>query len=256
MKTIGALLASHVIDLAARIAPPSRKDWAAAMRAELPHLETGQWSWAMGSLLTACGENLGAQTTAGRLRLLAGILVIGLGLMVFPVTMGGNPMALPIGVFNPLQPLIFTVLASVTGLLLFGGASLLLARLSPPMASAGRWLFGFGGLGFAVLQFSIVLFGVIGPYPFGWVQVDAALATFAFAGAGVALIARLERTYWTLAMLALAYGLSGAAHILAYRDGHDLYFLAVNALNMFMPSPLLLAGGAPLPIAKHRPVES
>ncbi len=45
----------RILDLATRIAPAGRKDWARAMRAEHVALQHGRLGWAAGSLATALG---------------------------------------------------------------------------------------------------------------------------------------------------------------------------------------------------------
>ena len=142
-RTVATLL----LDFAAWIAPPHRRDWIAGLRAEAA-VARHPTRWAWGALTTAAGQRLADIVASGlALRLVLGGFVIGVAacFAVFITVRIPDIEAASARTHRDLLP-VALMLAAIPLVLSSGGLAIVLSRRTSWLNRYGRLLFTLGGL--------------------------------------------------------------------------------------------------------------
>lgn len=253
-------VATFLLNLAAWIAPPHRREWIAGLRAEAALTEhpTG---WAWGALSTALGQRLADTIVSGlaaRLALGGFVMSVAAGFAVFTVLRIPDMQAAAARGHQTLAPVLM-MLAAIILALLSGGAAIAF--------SAGRpWFNRYGRLAFAAgcLSFGLPLAGALAHETNRWHPVTAydhqqnILSTIAGVLLVVAAPALLLR--WGRLFLVLATGAVGieiAQYVLSLPYLHLLPNATplIALANACLPGLLILAASGLL-IDRKRPVSA
>jgi hypothetical protein len=233
-------LSRILLDMAARIAPPHRRQWIAGLRVEAAMADRPD-AWAWGALTTALGQRLAETVTSGlALRLVAGGFVIGLAacFAIFLIVRIPGIEAASARAHRDLPP-VALVLTTVVVLLLSGGLAILLSHGTTWLNRYGRALFALGGLSIGYSLSGAVFMKGHGASAFQ--QQMALLSTLAgplFIAAAVALLFRRLRLFLVLASGAL--GMEIAQYGLEWpRMQTSILFIAF--FNACAPGLLMLA---------------
>jgi hypothetical protein len=228
--------AAFLLDAAAWIAPPHRRQWIEGLRAEAA-VAAHSTPWAWGALTTALQQRLIDMVVSGQaLRLvLSGFVVsVAVSFAVFVAVRFPNMEATAIRMGEtPL--LVGLVPAAIVFLTLSGGLAILLSAGRPWFNRYGRALFGLGGL--------YIGFSLAGTVLQPQVSISSAISGAFFVGAALALLLRRIRLFLAFASGALALEIAHYAVVLPHRHLDHVTILIVGFFNVCTPGLLLLAGG-------------